>query len=487
MIKTAGIKEFFYKNNLSKKLVLGSIFISVFFILFYGFFILFYQNAVLYFSFAVGLVILLFLVFLLSTFYPNIFLLLALVSILNPYYLYLLYTHTWRYASLRVGISSFFILLLFITVFLRGSLRGTIQRFKTPLDTPLIAFLSFCAITTVYSFLLGNSFQLIFADLFPFLEFSAYFFIATILIKNLKQLNFILKGILAWLLLTSLGGIIFYFFSSHQLGYGAALGRIAVGRLADFMAAITLPLLAGLYFYVEPKARGLIIKQRLLIIFLSLIPLLSLLIGFFRSLWIGVGGALIFIFLMILKKKRHLKAVFTVLILITILFFSIDYFFISKTQIFRGKTLSSLLLERVLHEPSESSSIAGRFQQNPFLLSEIYKSPLIGKGFGTFSGFANFYLAIPYMMGLPALFFFFWLAFVFIKYSIQVFGNVQGIYKGWVLGILASFVSTALSVLFFPAILHFPIPAYLGVLAACLFLLPKFIKNLKNLEKYELP
>jgi len=425
------------------------------------------KDTILYLSLGMGICILL----LISIFRPGICLLLALISMHNPYYIYLTLTQWWESSSMRVGISTIFILLLFIGILLRGGLQRKIIKVKTPLDTTLIIFLFFPLIGASHGFLRGNSTRLIIADLFPILEFISYFFITTLIIKKREQINLLLGGSLAWLLLTEVGEIIFYFFSSQQFAYKVLLGGLVIHRLNDFMMAIALPFLIALFFNVKSR------KKRLLVVLFTVIPLLSLILSFFRSIWTGVIGSLIFILLVCRKSKKKLNALLMVLLVLGVIFFAIEYF-TEKVQLFEGRSLLSLTLNRgaMLFE---KSSTGGRIEQDKATINEMFESPLIGKGFGdtAISAPSNYYWNIGYKMGLPALVFLFWIVFIFAKTGFRIFYQLPyGILKGWTLGILASFISIAIVVLTFPSLLHFPIPAYLGVGAALLFIIPKFEK-----------
>ena len=468
-------------KNLIKKFSFFAVFVFCFFLLLYGFFFKFQQNAFLYLLLALCLIICLILIFILALFRPAICLALAIILLYNPYYLYLLFTNFWSYASFRIGISSFFIFIFALSILLKGFLRGNVNKLKTPLDTPLVIFLIFPIIATASGFIQGNSARLILSDLFPMLEFVSFFFITTLVIKNDKEVSFLLKVVLAWLVLIELCAIIFYIFNSKLFAYGATPAGITVNRLPEFMAVISLALLMGSYFYPRVRKEGSFNRKRLLILFFSFIPLMSLFLGFFRSLWLAVAGGSVFIFLMICRYKMKLKSILIFFFLFIILFFLFDIMIISKTDIFQGKTLSFLIFERAFHilgKESHSLSVQSRLEEAPRLLNIIYGAPLIGIGFGnplTIST-SNYYLRMASTMGLPVLFFLFWIAILFMTKGIKKFHKADWNSKGWILGILASFVSVALVILTFPALLHFPIFAYLGILMACLF----FFSNEKD-------
>lgn len=487
MSNGVGIKEFLNKNKILQDLAIALSFFIIFFPLLYGFFIFFGEKAIFYFSIMVGLIAGLSLLFLVVLFRPKTFLLAAILAIYNPVSIYLVITNVWKYGSIRALISVFFIFLFLTSFLLKAILSIRINRFKTPLDAPLFIFLFFPIIATVYSFFYGYPVNLIFSDLLPFVEFIAYFFITTIVIKNKKQLNSIFKSIIIWLILMDLGQIIFYFIASGKMGYQAAPGGITVKRLADFMAAIALPILIGLCFYPSQKDEKRFNKKRIIFLLLATIPAMALILSFFRSLWMGVAAALFFIFFMCWRKKSNLRFVFIASLLIGILFLNINFFIIPKTKVFMGQSLIQLVYERVFTATGlEQRSVFARFESSGVLLNEIYKSPIIGNGFGTplTHGLSNYLFGIAYSMGIPALFFALWLSFALFKSGIKIFYLLQGAYKGWVLGILASFVSVGIFSLAFPDMLHYPIAAYLGIMGACIFIIPPLELN-KELPSFK--
>jgi len=473
MIKTIEIKEFFNKNNLLKNLILGAGFTFVFFILFYGSFTLFGHNAILYLSLAIGLVIGLFLLFLLAIRYPILYLLLALISIFDPYYAYLTITQHWEKTIIRASISVIFILIFSIATLLKGTLKEKLSRIRTPIDKLLILFLIFPLIGIAYGFFQGYSTRMILADSFPILEFTAFFFLTTFIIKNEKQAHKIIFGVLIWLLLIELGEIIFYFFGGYQqLAYQRTLGGMVIKRLCDFMAVIALLLLMGLYLCPGST------KKKKLLILLSFIPLIVLILSFFRSLWMGVIFALIFILWMVGKYKQCLKTLILSLIILGAILLSANYFIAPK--IFEGKSIFPMILEgaTAIFPTSERAELVAepfnRLVYDWLFLSKIYESPIIGRGLGNedIGAPSNYYLEIAYKMGIPALFFFLWIFFVFFKKTISLFkATPLGLNKGLRLGILSAFIANAIVIIAFPALSHFPIMAYLGVMGASFFVL----------------
>lgn len=471
MIKIIEIKEFFNKNNLLSNLILGAVFVFVFFILFYGFFTLFGHNAILYFVLAVVFGALIFLLFWLATFHPDIYLILGLILIFNPYNIYITITQDWEGTIVRASISVAFLLIFFIATLLKGLLKKKLSRVKTPIDKLLILFLIFPLIGIAYGFFQGYSPRIIIADSFPILEFTAFFFLTTFIIKNEKQAQGIIFGLIAWLILIGIGEIIFYFLGGYyQLSQQRTLGGMIIKRLTDFMAIIALSLLMALYL-----CPGSIKKKKLLIL-LSFIPLIVLILGFFRSLWLGVLAALIFILLMVGKYKQCLRTLIFSLIILGIILLGTNFFI--APRIFQGKSIFPMIFEGIISIlPSSEKAKTGiepfnRLYYDQLFLSKIYESPIIGKGLGNedIGAPTNYYLEIAYKMGIPALLFFLWIFFVFFKKAILIFKSTKfGLNKGLRLGILSAFVANAIVIIAFPALSHFPIMVYLGVMGASFF------------------
>lgn len=467
MIKDSEMKELSNQNCLNNNLVIGIIFIFSVFIVGCGLFNVVDKNAVLYFSLAIGICTL----FLIAILRPDIYLLLALISIFNPYTVYTILTLIWDKSSIRAGISIIFLFVFFLVIFFKVSIQKKVSRIKTPIDELLIILLIFPLIGIAYGFFQGHSSRLIIADAFPILEFISYFFMTTFVIKKREQINLLFVGSLSWLLLVELGEIVFYLFCSQQFSQRVILRGAMIYRLNDFMASIAFAFLIALF--VNAKSR----RYRLLISLLTVIPLLVLFVSFFRSLWTGVAGSIVFILWVYRKRKKQFKTQISILFIILIFMIPLNYFS-KQVQLFEGESLLSVMLDRVTIK-----DYGGRIQQDRSTLYEMYESPLIGKGLGdeTIEAPSNYYWNIGYKLGLPALLFFLWVAFISARSGIRIFHYLPyGIFKGWTLGVLASFVVMSIVIISFPAILCFPIPAYLGTYAALLFIMPKF----KKMERF---
>ena len=439
-----------------------------------------FQNNPVSCLFSLIMAVLIFLtVIFISFFYPFLCLSLALICIYNPYNTYIIFTNLLIYGRIRALISVFFIVLLSVGILLKASISKKIVRLKTPLDIPLLLFLIFPVVGAVHGFFVGNSVRLILNELFPILEFTAFFFLTTLIIKDRRQCYTILKVIIGWLLIMASGGIIFYFFAHSSFAARALLvgSGLIVPRLYDFMPVILFPLLIGLYLYPEENKPKSIIQNRIFILCISLIPLLSLLLSFFRSLWIAIIGSLFFKFMLTFRYKRQLKAALGAFLIAISIFLMIDLFIIPKTTIFDYHSLSSVVYERAFNlkeDQVKAYSISARIKNNIFMLAVIYDNPLIGIGLGSdvTNAAPNYYLILACTMGLPALFFAFWMGYIILILALRRFKAASGIDKGWILGIAGSFVSVAILINSFPAILHFPIPAYMAVMLVCLFTFP---------------
>jgi hypothetical protein len=112
--------------------------------------------------------------------------------------------------------------------------------------------------------------------------------------------------------------------------------------------------------------------------------LLTVIISFSRSFWIGLVGGLaaLFLFLKFIAKESWLKLfkLAGVLLLILILNLGFLYLFVNFPKVGEGVSLASLIGERI--SASEAAGISRINQLKPLALA-IAKHPIIGSGFGT--------------------------------------------------------------------------------------------------------
>jgi len=179
-----------------------------------------------------------------------------------------------------------------------------------------------------------------------------------------------------------------------------------------------------------------------------------------------------------MKRKVAWKMVFSSLLIVISLFFVIDQTIIIPQKVFNGTSLYTLVEARIFSESFESNSIRGRFDDQKLMLKGLQKKPIHGYGLGTAPGTSNYYFALLYMLGLPLTLIIFTPVYIlYIKLFNVYFLTQNPLDKGIVLGTIAMFTSTAVFLLSFPAVLHFPIFAYLGVFAGIIFLIPKLKDN----------
>jgi len=181
---------------------------------------------------------------------------------------------------------------------------------------------------------------------------------------------------------------------------------------------------------------------------------------------------------MVGKYKTTFKTLILSLIILGIILLSANFFI--APRVFKGKSIFPMIFEGAISilPTSEKARVdmetVNRLAYDRLFLSKIYESPIIGKGLGNedIGAPTDYYLEIAYKMGIPALFFFLWIFFLFFKKTISLFNLTEfGLNKGLRLGILAAFIANAIVILSFPALSHFPIMAYLGVMGASFFVL----------------
>src|SRR2546426_3106032 len=393
----------------------------------------------------------------------------GLAALYNPYFNYLfLFTQEWRGGFVRGLMSLFIIMTISMAVLIRHSLQKRPYKIRTPFGRWLIIWSVFPVMGFFNGLLLRNDLRLLLSDLFPIVEFYSFFFLACLTIRSKEQASRLVWILISAGAVTSLVEIIMYNTSGYTfVSKFAYLGTgITPGRMDDFMPSLLFPLVVGIMLQSKSK------KATVLLCSYGGVFLAVLLLGFFRSLWVGVLGSILFMFW---KMGKGIYAALgkglLILLLLGVGLLTLDWA-IDAREISSGISGVDLIVGRLAY--IEDTSGWYRIEQNAGVLAAILQSPLFGKGFGgtffvdgdEFALFScpNYYLSLAAQLGVPAILL---LAFggvrIFKLFSAKLRTVPDPFDKGVFLGCLGSFAATALSILSFPSLLHYPIPAFLAV------------------------
>jgi O-antigen ligase len=381
------------------------------------------------------------------------------------------------------------VLLLAVTCIAVGmtlAIRKKLQRITTPLDVPIYAFSVLLFGSAFHGMLRNNEILYIIGDLFQALEFCIFFVLTTIAIRNKKQIELLLWGILISSIATSLLEIMMIFTGSARRVRidSAVIPRI--GNCIGFFLALEFPVLVCLYMYLGNK------KHKLPLATLISLFGLTLILTFTRTLWIGAFTALLFVTFVIRSGLGKMKIILALISIVVILFIvTLPVQYLSK---FASKSLYELVMGRLaftltqIFSPQSPVQVT-RLNELIGVFKAITRSPIIGLGLGaTYWGptgkvesiflqkhfIHNSYAQIALRMGLLGLSAYFWIAFIFIKRGLFVYKSIHNrASKGLVLGLVASFVGMAVAAITTQPLLRHPITPYLGTAMALVFILRK--------------
>jgi len=407
---------------------------------------------------------------LITTRWPIVGLGIALVVDYNPVFNYLfLYTREFQGGSLRATISLVLLGLVFGGALVHNFRSGRLVR-GVRISLPVLAYLMFVGIGLAFGLVQGNDTRLIGSDLFPVVEFFGYLLLTAQIVGSSGRARAVCWIVVIWGGVVALIDDAVYAFNGDQLVSHFALGGTAtlVSRLDDFMPALILPV--GLALLMHEPAR-----RRQLAIMMWLIPIvIAVALSFFRSLWVGIIVAVLFLIIVVEHRQRatamvRLGSFATVTAVIML---AAGGLLLGSIAAVHGQSVLDLIAGRVSY--LEPTSGGARIEDNLALLAMIRAQPFFGTGLGgeinSFPLFStsNYYLSMAAELGIFAP-----LAFVvallgLLRSTLVAASQAPDRVRGPVLGIVGSFVAMAVTLATFPSVVHYPIPAYLGTFAGCL-------------------
>jgi hypothetical protein len=320
-------------------------------------------------------------------------------------------------------------------------------------------------------FYLQNDVRLLASDLFPIIEFCGFYLVTRRLVDTQEDVMFLLSALLVWGTTAALADIALYvvdrqiFVSHFALG---GIGSVTVRRLVDFMPALLLPLAVGQF--VLQRNRKI---QLLLLVSIAVLGL-TIALSFFRSLYLGISVAsLVIFFLAIRGGLLRLASRYAALAVAGVVgAIVVGTQLLQSSAYAYSENLVDLIVGRIGY--LEPTSGTARIADNLAVFGLIADRPL-GVGLGAQIGglplfsTSNYYLSFGAELGALGLVVLIWVAYKFLHGCFTSYRQRQSVaMKSLALGVLGSFASMGVVALTFPSILHFPIPAYLAVLAAML-------------------
>jgi uncharacterized membrane protein len=406
---------------------------------------------------------------------------LAGVLLYNPFFNYrFLYSEEFHGGSLRASVSILVIVVLSAAL----ALKRRRQQW-TPLQLPLRGrhwlFLFLLALGAASGLFQGHDVRLIASDVFPIFEFAAFYLLALNLLPSAGDARQVLLRFLAWGTFVAAFDLALYalnrdVFLSH---FALAGTQTLVQRIDDFMPALLFPVALSLLLLERKR------DSQLLYLLSGFVLAGAIALTFFRSLYTGVLAAtLVILGLIFAATRTHRKTVLLRLgafVVVGLLLAGIAGALALRTQAAsRNLSIPELVADRIRYV--ENTSGPARVEDNGRLLDLAFHHPIFGAGLGSklynlrwfsqplpiFSS-SDYYLGVAAQLGFPAFLTMIWIAWKFMYGAFRTYRSTAlEANRAVSLGVIGAFVSMGITLLTFPALLHFPIAAYLAIMAGML-------------------
>ncbi len=341
-------------------------------------------------------------------------------------------------------------------VILQTGIRKNIIRISTSLDRIIFLWIIIILISFLYGFYFeANKARYLFGDLYKFVEIISVFWLTTLIIKNRRQVRFLIWGF--FFIVLALGAVDFVVFFIRTGVVGDILkARVRAG--AQFSSIFAL-ILAGALILHEKR-----IMAKLILAFLSLAFLVSFLLGFLRTGYLVIPSTFaVILFLYFYKNKdRVLGGIKKIALLIFFLLLFIVSFNMILSSINPRLNIIEATLTRFfsIADPFPSGSVGIRTEEARSIVSYVLaRKPLLGSGLGGEYYTAgeidnkiqwgmkhyvhNNYLDFLVRTGILGLFIFFAFAFKYLKDAITFYlRSRDDFYQGALLGCIGIFVSS---------------------------------------------
>jgi len=351
---------------------------------------------------------------------------------------------------------------------------------RTPLNLPVLAFMTICALSLLWS----NSPMISLLELPLFLAGPILYFIVANNIRDERQINRLLTTLL---IISSLLGI-YGIFQYNGIDFAFWKGNIArqqvfglfgnVNYFAEYLIVL-LPLAISLFFVCKNKVYKILLLGGILAMGGSLI------LTFTRGSYLAIGISSLFMFFLYLtiRGKGFIKEHRKIFIFMLALIILVTFLFAIPNPLNKSGTVISKIKSRIsISQFTSGSSLKRREAIWGFTVMMIKDHPLRGSGLGTFKynslnyqakffdqgenrrlypyGIAdkvhNEYLQLGAELGMLGLGIFLWLIISYFRYGLRVLKKLKDKYKqGILIGLMGGVVAVLIDAIFgFP--LHLP-------------------------------
>ena len=339
---------------------------------------------------------------------------------------------------------------------LQAGARKNITRISTSLDRIIFLWIIIILISFLYGFYFeANKAKYLFGDLYKFVEIILVFWLTTLVVKNRRQVRFLVWGF--FFIVLALGAVDFMAFFIQTGVVGDILeARVRAG--AQFSSIFALILAAALVLH-EKK-----IMAKLVLSFLCLVFLVSFLLAFLRTGYVVIPSTFAIVLFLYFHKNKN--RVFGGIKNIALLIFFLLLFVVSFNMIVSSISPRLNIIEATftrlfsIVDPYSGDSMGVRTQEAESIISSVLvRKPLLGSGLGGEYYSAgkiadkiqwgmkhyvhNNYLDFLVRTGILGLFIFFVFAFKYLKDAITFYlRSRDDFYQGALLGCIGIFISS---------------------------------------------
>ncbi len=416
---------------------------------------------------------------------------LKVAMIIQAFFVFYPLYYGWEGAAIRSGIFTVLILIIAFGYFVKGVIKGrlTIPRVWV---MPFLCFLIFVyTIGGAVGLLHGYPLRAILSDFFPMIEFVSSLFIGLILIRTIDQakqlvwLFVITVSFVAWI------EVIIYLVCPQFYFHQVLIKGLTCKRIVDF----TPPIALMLFLAIDIRR----FHKTWIFYVLGVSIVISIFLSFLKSVWLASLIGIITTFILHPQKRSFIKRCVSLFGFIVILALVATLIFPligqSQTPIVLSNALSLTtgLIAQLFNPELKSYE---RVQYIHFTLEQWQESPIIGKGLGAGwwtslgetrlaeqstsqrwrTDIPSYPLFIVWKLGLLGLLILFITGIFIIKSLHYGLLALEDLYwRSFSAAMCGVYIYLLLvsSFAFLP-FNHFPIPFYIGITSAIVFLLPRF-------------